>query len=305
MYQIELKYVPSCQRYRITKQCPCGKSNRDEKFSPFVGYDDKGKCFSCDKVFWPTSENTPKVNQPLIVLRRKSPSFMPESFFHESYKDHDKNFFVRILINHFGYDIAIKIVERYLIGTSDYRPGTTIFWQFDQEMRIRGGKLMLYNEADKKRVKDITYWPHWVHKEKKIPDFNLDQCLYGEHQLAIQPKTKTIALFESEKSASIMSVYLPDLICLACGGSDGLSLNRCKALQGRNIVLYPDLNKFDAWRKKAELYGHFANFTIAEHTEKLLNGIIGKVDTKDPDICDYILYKFPNYPGGKSGKSGE
>jgi len=33
------------------KQCPCGKSNKDGKFSPFVGYIDKGYCHGCSKFF--------------------------------------------------------------------------------------------------------------------------------------------------------------------------------------------------------------------------------------------------------------
>jgi len=33
------------------KTCPCGRNNRDGKFSPFKGYEDKGYCHSLVKVY--------------------------------------------------------------------------------------------------------------------------------------------------------------------------------------------------------------------------------------------------------------
>ena len=39
-------------RKRI-KYCPCGKKNINGKFVPYVDYDNKGYCFSCDKTFLP------------------------------------------------------------------------------------------------------------------------------------------------------------------------------------------------------------------------------------------------------------
>ena len=40
------------KRHRV-KHCPCGKSNRDGKFVPYVGYDTKDYCHSCGQVYLP------------------------------------------------------------------------------------------------------------------------------------------------------------------------------------------------------------------------------------------------------------
>jgi hypothetical protein len=65
--------------------------------------------------------------------------------------------------------------------------------------------------------------------------------------------TKKVAIVESEKTAIISSVYLPQLIWLACGGSEGLNIDKCKCLKGRDVVLYPDCGIFDKWDSKAEI----------------------------------------------------
>ena len=58
--------------------------------------------------------------------------------------------------------------------------GATIFWQVDKQMKIRTGKIILYEPNTGKRVKDS--WPNvtWVHSTIR-QDFGLSQCLYGEH----------------------------------------------------------------------------------------------------------------------------
>ncbi|MBT4969895.1 MAG: hypothetical protein HOM80_12890, partial [Bacteroidetes bacterium] len=40
------------KRFRV-KNCPCGKSNKDGKFVPYIGYEDKGYCHSCGETFLP------------------------------------------------------------------------------------------------------------------------------------------------------------------------------------------------------------------------------------------------------------
>jgi hypothetical protein len=90
----------------------------------------------------------------------------------------------------------------------------------------------------------------WVHTVLKIPDFNLSQCLFGEHLL--RDTTKMVAIVESEKTAIIASCYLPDFIWLACGGSEGLSIDKCRCLRGRTVVLYPDAGMYDKWNDKAK-----------------------------------------------------
>lgn len=91
-------------------------------------------------------------------------------------------------------------------------------------------------------------------------------CLFGEH-LIQQHKSIPIAIVESEKTAIIASVYLPQFIWLACGSLNNLTAAKCQVLSGRNITLFPDLNCFEKWSVKAvELEKQITgtNFSISE-----------------------------------------
>ncbi len=65
--------------------------------------------------------------------------------------------------------------------------------------------------------------------------------------------TSTVAIVESEKSAIIASIIMPELIWLAAGGIQGLSIEKCKVLKGRNVILYPDFGAYEKWTEKAKI----------------------------------------------------
>lgn len=82
-------------------------------------------------------------------------------------------------------------------------------------------------------------------------DFNLVQCLFGEHLLRMYPD-KVVALVESEKSALIASGVYPDYIWLATGGKSQLSIDKLKVLQGRTVIMFPDVDGFEKWKDKVK-----------------------------------------------------
>lgn len=61
-----------------------------------------------------------------------------------------------------------------------------------------------------------------------------------------------IAIVESEKTAIIASIYLPEFIWLACGSLTNLTADKCRVLEGRKVILFPDLNCFEKWGEKAK-----------------------------------------------------
>ena len=83
-------------------------------------------------------------------------------------------------------------------------------------------------------------------------DFNLQQCLFGEHLFKIYPD-KYVAIVESEKSEIIASCLMPELIWLAAGNLNGLSIEKCRALKGRDVMLYSDLGAFEKWNEKDKM----------------------------------------------------
>jgi hypothetical protein len=73
---------------------------------------------------------------------------------------------------------------------------------------------------------------------------------------------------ESEKTAIIASVYFPQFIWLAAGSKDGLNAHKCKVLQDRKVLFYPDLNAFDLWTNKAKELSHITTFSVSDLLER-------------------------------------
>ena len=108
---------------------------------------------------------------------------------------------------------------------SDYHIGTaknseTIFPQIDIQGRCRTAKIMAYDENGH-RIKDKMDRIDWLHarimkkKGLKPSDWNLKQCLFGEHLLSSR-SNEAVCLVESEKTAIICALVYPEYLWLAC-----------------------------------------------------------------------------------------
>ena len=70
-------------------------------------------------------------------------------------------------------------------------------------------------------------------------------CLFGEVQLqmaALKGNSK-VSITESEKSAVLASVLMPQYVWMAAGALGWLSVDKLKPLKERDIILYPDTSK--------------------------------------------------------------
>ena len=219
-----------------------------------------------------------------VTPQQKLVSFIPVEVFKASLKAHETNHFVQFLINLFGVEVASQLLSRYFIATSKHWNGATVFWQIDTQGKVRTGKIMLYSPATGKRVKEPFNYINWVHKALKQPEFELRQCLFGEHLLI--DKTKPVAIVESEKTAVIASVYLPQFIWVAVGSLTNLNAEKCSILKGRTVTLFPDLNCFEKWSSKAKELSHLAIFTVSD----LLERKASEAEKKQGfDLADYLI----------------
>ena len=146
-----------------------------------------------------------------------------------------------------------RMLWLYCVG--GWRDGRVIFWQVDEQGRIRSGKLMQYlpdGHRDKQRN------PGWMHNQSGIREqLDLDNheyraTLFGMHLTKRYPNA-TIHIVESEKTALICATHYGDIernLWLACGGLKHLREDDIKTLvaQGRNIYLWPDRDGIDDWR---------------------------------------------------------
>jgi len=223
----------------------------------------------------------------LLKIIPAQPSYIDPLPFQQSLKNYDANHFVQYLINLFGTAITQHLVQTYCIGTSRHWPGASIFWQIDNIGKIRTGKIMLYSPTTGKRVKEPYNHITWVHKQINQPNYHLMQCLFGLHLL--KGNAKPIAIVESEKTAIISSVYLPQFIWLAAGSLCNLSKEKCHPLKGRNVTLFPDLNGYGKWQLKSTELAQTAKFTVS--------GLLENFATADErqaglDLADYLI-RFP------------
>ncbi len=226
-----------------------------------------------------------------ISFVRKPPPPKPKTSFikvevmQESINSKKPNFFIDFLANIWDKETADYLKVKYNIGTSTFWKGATTFWMQDIKGNVRSGKIMLYNPANGKRIKEPYNKINWEHKTRKLENFNLEQCYFGEHLLN-EDKNKPIALCESEKTAIISSVYLPEFIWLAVGSANNLNEVKTRCLKGRNVALFPDLKCFELWNNKIPQLTNLATF----RTSTLLEEKATEEEKKQGlDIADYLL----------------
>jgi hypothetical protein len=219
-----------------------------------------------------------------IKPKSKPHSYIPLETLKASLKNYELNHFIQYLTVLFGKEITEELISRYFIGSSKHWLGSVVFWQIDDSGKVRTGKIMLYDPTTGKRVKEPYNHITWVHKLIQLPDFELKQCFFGEHLLT--DKSKLVAIVESEKTALIASVYLPQFIWLAVGSLTNLNADKCQVLKGRNITLFPDLNGFDKWSDKAFELSPLGKFMVSDFLE--LNATETEKN-KGLDLADYLI----------------
>ncbi|MCD8313042.1 MAG: DUF6371 domain-containing protein [Bacteroidales bacterium] len=181
----------------------------------------------------------------------------------------------------------MRLFRMYGVGTSSKWGGSAVFWQTDADGLVRTGKIMCYDAETGHRVKEPQACVGWAHSELKLPDFHLKQCLYGEHLL--KGSDSPVMLVESEKTAIIMSHYVPDYTWLATGGKNGcFNGEAVQALKGREVTLVPDLGATRQWEEKSALLsGVCKRVTVSGVLECTAND---EQRSQGWDIADFFLF---------------
>jgi hypothetical protein len=221
-----------------------GKCNRENK----CGYHLKPQQFfeRNGKPFMPYGGYHGLLSSKRITNPLK-PTYIPPWIYQESLLP-AKNNFLEYLRKLVGKDAMMKLREAYRIGCSEHWKGATVFWQLDTKGLIRTGKIMLYDRIIGKRIKEPYSHITWAHTAHKLPEFNLNQCLFGEHLLV--GNDKPVGIVESEKTAIICSHYLPEMIWLATGGKSNFKAELFNKLKEREVTFFPDLGAYAAWEEK-------------------------------------------------------
>ena len=173
----------------------------------------------------------------------------------------------------------------YCVGHG--KNGHTIFWQIDEQGRVRTGKMMKYR-TDGHRDKTASWSFDWIHatlsrhwdaerqEMTDEPPYPFPQIfdpskqeavitLFGMHLLNRYRKA-TVNIVESEKTAVLMATAYgnhANQVWMACGGLEMLTRERLQPIidQRRRIILYPDRDGIEKWRIRAEQL-HYDRLTI-------------------------------------------
>ncbi len=258
-----------------------GKCNRLVKccyhYKPKQYFDDNNISF--DTTIYP------KVTPRVKPKPKPKTSFVDVDVMRKSTASKNPNYFIDYLASLWDLEIAIFLADKYNIGTSKLWQGATVFWQVDINSNVRSGKIMLYNASTGKRIKEPYNHINWAHKALKLDNFNLEQCYFGEHLLN-EDTSKPVAIVESEKTAVIASIFLPEFIWLACGSVNNLNKAKTKVLNGRNVVLFPDLKCYNLWNDKIPTLSTLASFKIST----LLKDKANELEREQGlDLADYLV----------------
>jgi len=269
LHKIELKLEFNPKRnYQLITPC-CHKSNKDGKFSNYKNLPEKyGYCHSCGKAILPPTQYKDdkgieyqwndinnciepivlqmsyanviqvsnktvgrcKTTSKLVVV---GPKYIPKELVLR-YNDHkpENNLLVYIRRT-YGDENAEHIKKMYYIGSS--KDGGTIFWNINKNQNVQKAKVSYYTIEGKRTNKF------------KVPYKNKDgyfSCLFGEHLINLKENvSKSIVLVESEKTAIICALHIPEYVWLSYGGINGLTKDKLNVLINHKVILVPDVSE--------------------------------------------------------------
>ena len=129
-------------------------------------------------------------------------------------------------------------------------------------------------------------------------DYAIKQTLFGEHLLNLSTSEgKTIGIVESEKSAVICSLCLPDLLWMATGSKGNLQEERLSAIKDRLAILFPDTDTdgktYSEWQGRAsELNTKGWHLQACDYLERVATAEQRKAKIDIADLLiDDLLHK--------------
>lgn len=238
--------------------------------------------------------DTPIVTKALakpLPERKPQISFLPSDWVEQSMRRYDINPLYRYFTKVMGKENVDKLFSLYRVGTSKMWGGATVFWQTDRDGNVRAGKIMGYDAVTGHRIKEPFNQVSWVHSVRKVQDFRMKQCLFGEHLLSDTSAaifSKPVAIVESEKTALIADHFIPDFTWLATGGMHGcFNRETIQVLRGREVILFPDLKATDEWRQRLPMLESVCRrATCSDLLEKMATD---EQRSQGLDIADFLL----------------
>lgn len=256
-------YKYHLQPYSRTSKRTCPRCSRGKCFTLYLDEqnrpvgDQYGICdhAGCGYICYPSANATPTAAP--IAAPKLQPIYYTKDEIRKYRAFETQNALSRYLATKFiDADRLKAIYKEYCVGSIE---DGIIFWQIDENFKIRRGKVMWY-KSDGHRLKltrsDGTQYGKvqmmWKYLPNHYQDREPEMCYFGQHLATLYPD-KTIAIVESEKTAIVMSYLYPDFIWLATLSIANFQAYRLNFLQTlkRPVIVFPDADGTEQWEKKA------------------------------------------------------
>ena len=197
----------------------------------------------------------------------------------------------------FAAELLALVSPEHLIASTlgVDRSGATLFWHRNIAGRVVNAKKIYYKSLHRDKEK---YGVSWLYSTKR----GYTTCLYNEHLLSLFPN-KPVVLFESEKTALILSGLNQDALFLATGGASALRRDQAELLSGRNVRIAYDND--DAGNRGAEKAGALlhesgANVVTMQAPELIARAGLppALIDRRGADAADMIETLTASYLDG-------
>jgi hypothetical protein len=273
------------------------------------------------KAIWEQEQGNKTEWKPTKVKRVKKVNVQKQSFFYplkilnRTRAGYEENTFIQNLLTRVSFPFEMldveKVISLFHLGTiqNGYRKGANTFPFIDVQGNVRAIQVKQFDEQNHTTGTDFLHSiieKHHARKNKPLPEwleaYNKNEtkvsCLFGEHLLSKYPYNP-VALVEAPKTAIYGTLYFgfpeqpTNLLWLAVYNLSSLNLNKCKALKGRDVYLFPDLSKdgkaFELWSNKAiELQKRLQGTYF--HVSDLLEQLAPQQDKEQgKDIADYLI----------------
>lgn len=246
---------------------------------------------------------------------KPEPVYIPDEVLAQTRRGFDRNTFFQNLIHRVPFPFpesdVMEVAELYRVGTvlNGYMTTAITFPYIDEKNRVRAIQVRKFDEGNHGIGTDFIHSLIQKHHERKgqpLPGWlaaYLKQdlkvsCFFGAHLLPEFP-ANPVAIVEAGKTVMYGTLYFghptnpKNLLWLASFNLSALTLDKCKPLAGRTVVLFPDLSKdgatFQKWKEKAEDFSSQmpgTKFVVSDWLEKTADE---HMKQKGGDIADWLI----------------
>jgi len=227
-----------------------------------------------------------------------------------------KNIFIQNLATNipFPFEMADlkKVTDLYQLGTlaKGFFEGAISFPFIDHANRIRAIQIKQFNQQNHTTRTSFIHAiieRHYRNQNKALPDwliaYQLQEkkvsCLFGEHLLALFPENP-VALVEAPKTCVYGTLYFgfpeekqTNLLWLSTYNLSSLMKEKIAILEGRTVVLFPDLSSngtaFKLWSEKAKQFEEEIPGTRFVVSDLLEQNATTEERKKGFDLADYLI----------------